>query len=431
MKPSVESPTTTDTESVIVEAPTVEAALEAVATQIGTDCQILNVEKVSRGGIAGFFGKETFQVEVRRDPVATPGPSPRGDGPGREAIDRVLEAAAAAGTVDDGSDVTFGDVLRAQLAARTGGTPQPSHNEFTGLDLAGIERGEVTAPGLGTPVQDTEALARLREAIGQRRDDPTVEPAPDRAEVEQSVAAPTGPEPDGVVPEPTIPEPPAATPAPAPLPLPVQIHGSSPLPMQGPATPERRSRMIDPRGREPGEPIFTADHLVRTGLPFSFVTQLGDLDGLDDVSRLVQLASAFQPWCGTLPTQDSLVVGLRADRLARILQVPVHGPSDPLPHEGSAIWICDPNDPSTAAYLQQVRGPRSLHVVDPSVDTLGMLDPGTIVSWSDRHTGYEALLTALERGLHLGFDVSGPAPRRATALEMAIDVRSRLPLAGS
>ena len=31
------------TESIVVEAPTVEAALEAVAAQMGTDCRILDV----------------------------------------------------------------------------------------------------------------------------------------------------------------------------------------------------------------------------------------------------------------------------------------------------------------------------------------------------------------------------------------------------
>ena len=38
---------------------------------------------------------------------------------------------------------------------------------------------------------------------------------------------------------------------------------------------------------------------------------------------------------------------------------------------------------------------------------------------------------ALERGLHLGFNVSGADARRATSVEMAIGIRSRLPLSGS
>ena len=82
-----------ETESVVVEAPTVEAALEAVVAQMGTSCQIIGVEKVSRGGIAGFFGKESYQVEVQRP--QGPGIAPRTDEPqGAAAVDRVLEAAA-------------------------------------------------------------------------------------------------------------------------------------------------------------------------------------------------------------------------------------------------------------------------------------------------------------------------------------------------
>ena len=197
------------------------------------------------------------------------------------------------------------------------------------------------------------------------------------------------------------------------------------------ATSTALPRATDPDGRGPGEPIFTADHLVRSGLPFSFVVQLGDLGSLDDISRLMQLSTALQPWCDVLPKNDSLIVGLRADRLAGVLGATVHGPRDPLPTEGSAIWIGDPNDAATTEYLEQVRGSRRLHVVDPSTTTLAALEPGTIVSWSDETVGFDALLFALERGLHLGFDISGPAARRATAVEIAIAIRARLPLCAS
>ena len=211
----------------------------------------------------------------------------------------------------------------------------------------------------------------------------------------------------------------------------VQVQSQPEAPPQ-PTQPRRsRTRSTDPGGREVGEPIFTADHLVRTGLPFSFVVQLGDLSTLDDLSRLVQLANALQPWCGLLPRHDTLVVGLRADRLSTSLGIDVHGPSDPVPTEGSAIWVCNPNDAATDAYLRQIRGTRGLHVVDPTPETLASLDAGTIVSWSDPEIGFDALLFALERGLHLGFNVSGADARRATSVEMAIGIRSRLPLSGS
>ncbi len=396
-------------ESIVVEAPTVDAALEAVAAQMGTDCRILAVDKVSRGGIAGFFGKETYQVEVERPArveledlsASTPQQT------ARAAVDRVLEAA------DQDPDATFGDVFRSRLA-----TSAPEPEPFDGIDLTALEA-EGPAPTADPP--GDAALDRLRSAIEEERS---------KAEIPQPVADPQAvpdlqPDPEPPVqPELEVPAEPAVPTAPDPG---ARIDDAA----RRTPTSRPRTRSADPGGRDVGEPIFTADHLVRTGLPFSFVVQLGDLSTLDDVSRLVQLANALQPWCGPLPRHDNLVVGLRADRLARPLGLDVHGPSDPVPTDGSAIWICNPNDAATNAYLGQIRGNRGLHIVDPTPDTLARLDAGTIVSWGDSEIGFDALLFALERGLHLGFDVSGAEARRATAVEMAIGIRSRLPLSGS
>ena len=124
-------------------------------------------------------------------------------------------------------------------------------------------------------------------------------------------------------------------------------------------------------------------------------------------------------------------MGLRAERIASAVGHPIIGPTDSVPPAGSVAWATDPNEPAIADYLHQVRGSRRLHLVDPAVSTLAGLEPGTIVSWSEPGAGFDALLFALERGLHLGYDLTGTAPRRATALEMAIAVRERLPLVGS
>ena len=84
-----------------------------------------------------------------------------------------------------------------------------------------------------------------------------------------------------------------------------------------------------------------------------------------------------------------------------------------------------------ATVAEQVRNGRRLHVVDASTTTLEALQPGTIVSWTEPDIGFESLLYALERGLHLGFDASGTTPRRATALETAIAIRARLPVSSA
>ncbi|MDG2112132.1 MAG: hypothetical protein P8N02_05910, partial [Actinomycetota bacterium] len=308
---NIEGQHTEASESVIVEAPTVEAALEAVTLQLGRNCHILGIEKVSRGGIAGFFGKETFQVEVRRpsalpDPTSIPSPNQAltptvGDdqtgarAAALEAVDRVLGATAT--TETSTGDQTFGDVLRSELATRAAqqATPAAEPVPFDGIDLTELEP---AAPDGATPDptptgSDNQALSRLRDAAERQRQSTANEPTQD--------------EPTAEVP---------ATPQPA-----TQTAA---------AVSSAGLRTTGPGEREAGIPIFTADHLVRSGMPFSFVVQLGDLSPLDDVGRLVQLAGALEPWCGPLPRNDSLVVGLRADRLAGALNATVHGPRDPL-----------------------------------------------------------------------------------------------------
>lgn len=417
MNPSVETPSSLlgESESVVVEAPTVEAALEAVATQMGTNAQIVGVEKVQRGGIAGFFGKETYQVEVQRP--AGPSITPRhaeaelgsgGDQPtGNAAVDRVL--AAAADVQAQRGPQTFGEMFRSEIGAPASPAQTP---EFDGIDLTDDAPSPAPAPTFApdrtTEDEQSAELTRLRQMVNEQQ-----RPAP--------AAAPTTSAPTQV--RATQPE----------------VHNTSeselarqPEPRQASTRPSPATTPTPtPTGREPGEPLFTADHLVRSGLPFSFVVQLGDLAPLDDSARLMQLAAALQPWCGALPHHDSLIVGLRADRLGAALLVPTLGATDPLPSHGSAIWPCDPNDPATTAHLEHLRNGRRLHVVDASTATLGALQPGTIVSWTDPDIGFESLLFALERGLHLGFDASGSTPRRATALETAISIRSRLPVSGA
>lgn len=408
-----------ETESVVVEAPTVEAALEAVVAQMGTSCQIIGVEKVSRGGIAGFFGKESYQVEVQRP--QGPGIAPRTDEPqGAAAVDRVLEAAAEVQA--DRGPQTFGELFRSQMSTTeqtVAPTPEPS--DFDGIDLT---KADPTPPAPLTvePAPDPTPARTFQTEPSERaiEADATLERLREAMEHGRSVEIPQVSE--------SIAQP-AHELDPSAQPPTEAMTAQVPFETPRPATPELPP--TGTQGREPGEPLFTADHLVRSGLPFSFVAQLGDLTALDDATRLLQLAQALQPWCGPLPKNNVLVAGLRAERLAAVLQLPVHGPTDAPPTDGSAIWMCDANEPTTANYLRQMQGTRRLHVVDPSAHTLSMLDAGTIVSWSDEHTGFESLLFALERGLHLGYHLGGPVVRRATAIEVAIGIRNRLPVAGT
>ncbi len=393
--------TAPSSESIVVEAPTVEAALEAVVQQMGTGCRILGVEKASRGGIAGFFGKETFQVEV-----ALPNePSSLDSRPAHRqahesvhaaqaAVDRVLEASGL-GTGPGNDEMaehasTFGELLR----ARVGSSPGPTHGRGETPETADIidltEQGE---PGVAHPL-DVDALHRLREAIatGRQRD----EDATNRA------AFPVEPVPaeelDDVTPD---------------------------VVSEDQSVPEHDDGSTIYRGT----PLFTSDHLVRMGLPFSFVAGLGDLSCLGDTGRLISLADALEPWCAPPTTNEpELVLGTAVGRLGDLLRLPVYG-ADSIPEkDGDAGWMVDPNDPSTWAMLDQVRAGRALHVIDPSPHVLASLEPGATVSWTDERIGFESVLFALERGLRLGFDLTGRVARDASALDVAIAIRARLPV---
>ena len=63
------------------DGPTLEAALEAVRAEVGSDAKILGAEKVRTGGIAGFFAKERFEVtvEVGEPEAAADSPSVTAD----------------------------------------------------------------------------------------------------------------------------------------------------------------------------------------------------------------------------------------------------------------------------------------------------------------------------------------------------------------
>lgn len=352
-------------EEVVVEAPTVEAALEAVTTQMGTGCLIVGAEKVRSGGVGGFFGKETYRVTVQRRPE--PGAQPA-SATVAEAVDRALEIAGS-GVMNEPTDLGFGDVLRAEMAVRGGFPSAAAEPAFDGIDLVALESESDEAPESG------EGLERLRAAVQLGRESQDQQP-------EQPAEAP--------VQEPDMP--------------------------------------VGPPKRV-AEPMFSPDNLVRAGLPFGFVSQLGDLASLDETSQLARLAGALGPWCDGLPGDDVIVVGSEVVELADLTGLEVYQLSELVPFEGSLALACRPGDSSTDAYLDRVRAGRRLHIIGHDVASLAGTEHGSIVSWTNPEAGCAALQLALERGLHLGYDLSGTEPRRATALEVAISVRSRLPLA--
>jgi hypothetical protein len=70
-----EDPTTVKEkgDTIVVESPTAEEALDRLATLLGPNVDILAAQKVARGGVGGFFAREMIQLTVRRPDQEVPG----------------------------------------------------------------------------------------------------------------------------------------------------------------------------------------------------------------------------------------------------------------------------------------------------------------------------------------------------------------------
>jgi flagellar biosynthesis GTPase FlhF len=130
---------------VTVEAPTVEAALEAISAQRGDDARIFDAQRVERGGLDGFFTKELFQVTAQlhsRPPAA---------------VDRVLD--------DVSGPEDFAGVLRRELAARKLRLPSPNERDSPMEEalLAGEVHPDLREVRLDSVTTDSAPEVDLRE----------------------------------------------------------------------------------------------------------------------------------------------------------------------------------------------------------------------------------------------------------------------------
>jgi hypothetical protein len=130
------------------EAATAEEALSLVAEELGTDAEILAIERVTKGGIAGFFAKELVQIRARQGDDA-------GRVPARTA--RELEAPVARTAV----------AARASAAAAAVVRPEPVRSELVqheaGRPVAGGVAG-VLAQMLGQAEEREETFAEHLQA---------------------------------------------------------------------------------------------------------------------------------------------------------------------------------------------------------------------------------------------------------------------------
>lgn len=360
--------------TVTVEAPTTQEAMRAVTERLGPRATIVRADRVLRGGVGGFFGKQMVQLTAAPGGVAADAENGVAD-EATAAVDTEPAGSRAASTAL-GEDVDGGGGLDATLRRLT-------------ADVDGREE------AFG------DALRRhLR--VGQATGD-------------------TGPAGDGG-PATTAPPAPSAPPTPAP------DAGGVPAaaaPAGAPPTAEGERRGAAPR--------WSTHELHRLRLPDRLIEQAVRQSPADDQDWLIALADAVDPLCRPLPAGDALLAGPRAAAVGAQLGLPVWADRQHrAPAVGPlAVAACD--IPTDAAAVETARGDRWIHLLVSGpgrFDHLMRCEP-LAVSWIGDAALPEALDLCTRFGLVLGYgadhvDADGP-PHRATPLDVAMTVRRMLP----
>lgn len=416
--------------TVVVEAPSVEAALAAVERRFGPNATIIDAERLNTRGVGGFFSKQSYRVVVKADTAAAaaaPAPpvaqtaSYSAAGPDNDplatpeftepaaaelaAVDHVLEQVEQ-GDGDDGR--TFGDVLRAQLQNRS--QSSVAARDASGEPVIDLRDGSVpsvtvAAPSVAVPAQsvaapsapsETSALARELAAKAE------LFQAPQADRVSEEAVETTTDDLGGVVDElddVVLPDEPSI--ARSPLATPV---GSC-----APGT---------------GRVLWSVDGLSRLGVPYRLIAPLGDLDPDDELAWVYRFAETASGLCGELPATGSMFVGRAGARVARALGAPIFETNEVPPFDGD-LAVAGDFDGAAFDYVGRIAAGRGVHLV---VDDGPLSVRGEIaaVSWVDGSV-CEAMHVAISTGATLAYRLSGDVLTRATPFELALAVRAMLP----
>jgi hypothetical protein len=476
-----------DGDLLLVESPTAEEALERLSSLLGPDVEIVAAGKVTRGGVGGFFAREMVQLSARcpsRPPSAAPAPTagpeapvkapdrPEAplkapDGPGERAMASLLNGSGRPtiappapppeppkpATSPAGVEIpthlrallsqrmaeptvalplpeeepTFGDLLRRQLGIAPP-TP-PGAGPAPGAPVPD----DAGSPAAGQPPSMPTHLDVLDAFWASDGADPVPEAAgslPEEIRPEAPLAPPALPE--IAVAEPAVVlgrlsagTPPLLAPPPAPAPVlfdPLQEADSS-RPGDPPGTGDP-SGTGDPPGT--GGVAWSADELVRLGVPFSIIRPLLETDPDDDLAWIRGLAASVHSLCRSLPVGDAVLVGARAGHFAEPLRLEALRRPDRGPKRGS-ICCSMHDDAESRRWLERVRRHRWTHLVVGALDTKAFVDLHPMaVSWVGADALPGALRLATELAVPLGYfrvPEAGPA-FRATPIEVALAVRA-------
>jgi len=415
---------TRDDGSFVVEAPTAEAALEAVRDEFGPEASIVDAELVQSKGIAGFFSKQLYRVRVTAPDVTHPvaGPEiaaladsdvgkPAGSvsreaerlepmslmAPPTEPVDQAVDVVLR--QVEAGEDTgtrSFGEALHAELAAR--GVRAARDAEISSGDPRlremMVQRDRVIS---GT--------VDVRDGVGQHR---TATPhLRGRERAEPSVPAPAA------------------------------------LFTLGLRRPSQQGDHVDdrvPLGRPVGEwapgagpVLWSLERLSALGLDPHTVAEFRDIDPADDLGWVYRLSEALTPLCGAMPEEALLLVGRDVEAASSQMGIEVVSYPEPPVYDSDAAISIGPDGPSAMTYVGRVQAGRPLHVV---CDGTGWIDgllrhdqvgAAVRVVSATRRGLAEALRTVVVTRGVLGYFLDQDALVRITPFELAIGVRSLLP----
>ncbi|HEY4937461.1 MAG TPA: hypothetical protein VIJ69_00405, partial [Actinomycetota bacterium] len=175
-----------------------------------------------------------------------------------------------------------------------------------------------------------------------------------------------------------------------------------------------------------GGVAWSADELVRLGLPFSFIRPLLAAGPGDDLAWIRAIAASVRTLCTPLPDGDVALVGALAGQLARPLRLEALHRPDRGPKRGS-ICCSIQDDAESRRWFERVRRDRWTHLVVGPLDAKAFLDlHPKAVSWVGADALLGALRLATELGVPLGYFKPDDAGRalRATPIEVALAVRA-------
>lgn len=459
--------------SVVVEAPSVESALEAVQRHCGPDAMIVDAEKVQTKGIAGFFSKQLYRVHVAPAAVAAEarapqpattaatGAAPSPDRTATETADEqaVFDASQAVDVVlrrieagEHHPHTSFGEALHAELAARgqapSRAEPAPPREPARDATTAG----PTTPPPAPNPhaahgdVADAPSADPAWSAAGARHDTGT-EPAMHAIDPTLGTDERVRTYEDLIRQRAALLGSPGAT---------IDLRdrhapgggadharatggeagsGVTPSAPTGPARATGRhplGRPVDEWVPGAGPVRWSLDQLSRLGLPYRLISALGDLDPADDLAWVYRLAESAAPLCGCMPDEAMVLVGRESECIAGPMGIETTAYPHPPSYDGDAAVAVD-GFADAVPFLQRIRAGRPLHVlVDGSGFGIELLDPGrcdvpvAVVSMT-RDALALGLQAAVATDGVLGYFVADDHLVRITPFELALAVRGRMP----